>query len=282
MLSISKIRTVAFSLLLCFTSCRLADAPKALPASKNEASNEIKTSFQEVLDSIGLIGSILLFNPEKNTYYSNDFLWASTGQLPASTFKIPNSIIALETGVIVQLSDTLFWDGTERSIANWNQDLTFDKAFAYSCVPCYQHIARSIGADTMRKYLNRLDYPGISFRQNELDMFWLRGESRINQFEQIDFLERLHESELPISTKTARIMRQIMVVDSTESYVLRGKTGWSQTEEGDNGWFVGFAERGNQILYFATNVEPKESTPINSFIAGRRAVTEAALEQVEW
>ncbi len=255
-----------------------------------EAYLEVRPSFQHLLDTSGLTGSILLYDPQKRTYYSNDFQWAGTGQLPASTFKIANSIIALETGVIKNEQFTLPWDGTTRSIANWNQDLSFDKAFAFSCVPCYQQIARDIGPLRMRKQLDRLGYPGISFRQNEIDMFWLRGASRINQFEQVEFLQRLHEGDLPISSTTARIMQKIMVIDTTDSYVLSGKTGWSNDNEHDNGWFVGFVERlpdnnsthKEEILYFATNVEPKQGTPIASFISGRRASTEAAIALLEW
>ena len=264
-------------------------APRDVKPAK--AYVEVTPSFQRLLDSAGLDGSILLFDPEKHTYYSNDFKWAKTGQLPASTFKIPNSIVALETGVILNEDMILPWDGTTRSIANWNQDLAFGDAFAFSCVPCYQQIARDIGFDRMRQHLDTLSYPrGVQFETNNIDMFWLVGEARINQFEQIEFLQRFRQNKLPISEKTSRILRKIMVIDSTDQYILSGKTGWSNDGGNDNGWFVGFVERPKrsdpkaegQILYFATNVEPKEGVPIQNFIKGRRAVTEEAIKQVSW
>ena len=73
----------------------------------------------------------------------------NTGHLPASTFKIPNSIIALETGLIEDDSTLIKWDGDERRLPAWEQDLVFRDAFHYSCVPCYQEIARKIGEKRM-------------------------------------------------------------------------------------------------------------------------------------
>ena len=93
----------------------------------------------------------------EDVYYSNDFKWANAGRLPASTFKIPNSIIALETGVVENDSTLFEWDGIERSIKNWNQDLLFREAFHFSCVPCYQKVAREISEKRMNVYLNKLE-----------------------------------------------------------------------------------------------------------------------------
>lgn len=277
----------SFTLLL---ACKNKEDASPLDADHTEPSLVVRPAFQLAFDSLKLEGSVLIFDPQAHTYYSNDFPWARKGHLPASTFKIPNSIIALETGVIEDENVILPWDGTTRSVSNWNQDLAFADAFAYSCVPCYQRIARDIGRDRMRKQLDKIEYPGISFQPEEIDMFWLAGDSRINQFEQVEFLQRLRNEELPISINTARTLRNIMVIDSTDAFVLRGKTGWSQADEKDNGWFVGFVERPSknktattaEVLYFATNIEPKAGTSIDAFIAGRRGVTEAAIRSLNW
>ncbi|MFK8057654.1 MAG: penicillin-binding transpeptidase domain-containing protein [Saprospiraceae bacterium] len=286
--------TTKFVLLVSFfallVSCKNKEVESISEAPQTEALSEVKPAFQHVLDSAGLNGSILIFNPKKRTYYSNDFQWAKTGQLPASTFKIPNSIIALETGVITNKDVIIPWDGTTRGVANWNQDLPFSDAFAYSCVPCYQSIARQVGNDRMLHYIDRLGYPGISFEADEIDMFWLTGKSRINQFEQIEFIERLFNKELPIAAKTSQTVRDIMQLETSADYTLRGKTGWSTSAEKDNGWFVGVVQKPstnktsseNHVLYFATNIEPKEGTPIEAFITGRRGVTEAAIRSLNW
>lgn len=106
--------------------------------------------FENILDSFQLKGSILIFDNAGNTFFSNDFDRANERNLPASTFKIPNSIIALETGVIQSDTTTIKWNGEKRRLAVWEQDLTFKNAFQVSCVPCYQEIARKIGVGRMK------------------------------------------------------------------------------------------------------------------------------------
>ena len=118
----------------------------------------VVTEFQAFIDSADVTGSILLYDLNNDTYYSNDFNWTRKGYLPASTFKIPNSMIALETGVVENDSTLFEWIGYERRLKFWEQDLTFKKAFHYSCVPCYQEVARKIGATRMNAWLNKLDY----------------------------------------------------------------------------------------------------------------------------
>src|SRR4029450_4459658 len=79
--------------------------------------------------------------------------------LPASTFKIPNSIIALETGAVEDPDKDVFkWDGVKRSIEPWNKDHPLRSAIAVSAVPVYQEIARRIGAERMQKYVDLFDY----------------------------------------------------------------------------------------------------------------------------
>ena len=92
----------------------------------------------------------------------------------------------------------------ERRLKVWEQDLTFKQAFHYSCVPCYQEVARKIGATRMNVWLNKLDYGQMHVDTTNIDVFWLEGDSQINQYQQIDFLKRLYRSELLISHRTER------------------------------------------------------------------------------
>ncbi len=171
---------------------------------KNNAAIErlVLAEFQQILDSSNVEGSILIYDPQTAIFYSNDFQWAELGKLPASTFKIPNSIIALETEVVENDSTLFIWNGEKRNLSIWEQDLLFKDAFRFSCVPCYQDIARKIGEKRMKEYLSNLKYGNMVFDSTNIDIFWLVGDSKINQFEQIDFLSRLYYSKLPISGKT--------------------------------------------------------------------------------
>ena len=233
--------------------------------------------FQSMLDSMKLKGSILIYDLKKDSYHSNDFKWAEQGYLPASTYKIPNSIIALETAAVAHDSVVFKWDGQDRWLPVWEQDLTFLQAFQYSCVPCYQEVARAIGVDQMRASLDQLDYGNIVFDETDIDQFWLQGESKISLFEQIDFLRRLQEGKLPIEERTRRILKSMLLIEQTEEYSLYGKTGWSIQGDLNNGWFVGYVEKGEDVFFFATNIEPQEGFDMSSFANIRRPLTLKAL-----
>jgi len=238
-----------------------------------EASRETLPAFQAILDSANVIGSILIYDPAKGVYYSNDFERCDTGHLPASTFKIPNSIIALETGIVEDDSTLIRWDGEKRRLGEWEKDLLFRDAFHVSCVPCYQEIARKIGVKRMQEYLGKLDYGKMIIDTTTIDLFWLEGESRISQFEQIAFLYRFYNSNLPISSRTEMIMKRLMVIEENDTYKLSGKTGWSIRNGYNNGWFVGYLESGGEVYFIATNIDPDVKFNMDLFVVIRKGIS---------
>lgn len=254
------------------------DGDKAEVKKETKKSKKVVVpQFEKILDSLKAKGSILVYDFNKNTYYSNDFEWEKDGNIPASTFKIPNSIIALETGVVKNDSVVFKWDGKKRRIEAWEQDLTLKQAFKVSCVPCYQEIARKIGVRRMKAYLKKLNYNTMVFDTLTIDNFWLEGKSKISQIQQIDFLKRLYFSELPISKRTESIMKDIMEIEKTDHYILRGKTGWGINKGIDNGWFVGYVERKDGAYFFATSLKLTKETKRDDFLTIRTNATKEAL-----
>ncbi len=240
-----------------------------------------KEAFQKIMDSVDLKGSILVYDVKKELYYSNNFEWALTGKLPASTYKIPNSIIGLETKEVKDQNSIFKWNGEKRMFKSWEADLTLRQAFQRSCVPCYQEVARKVGVKRMNVYLEKLQYGNITVDATNLENFWLTGNATITQFQQIDFLKRFQQESLPISNRTSTIVKEIMILKETENYVLRGKTGWSIEGDQHNGWFVGYVENGDQLLFFATNVEPiSKEFDQKAFQKNRKVITFKALEQL--
>lgn len=265
----------------------------AISACKNKVENKrkeivnleikkvIEPEFQKIINDKNVTGAVLIYDLKKNTYYSNDFDWATIGRLPASTFKIPNSIIALELGIVKNDSTLFAWNGEKRAYKIWEQDLILKNAFHYSCVPCYQEIARKVGVNRMQNLLDELEFGNMKFDTITIDNFWLEGSSKINQFEQIDFLKRLYESKLPISKRTEGIMKKMMLVKDTENFKLRGKTGLSVRSGKRNGWFVGYLEKNKNVYFFATNIEPNLDTNPNLFTKARKEITIEALKNIE-
>ena len=117
--------------------------------------------------------------------------------------------------------------------------------------------------------------------QKNLDIFWLEGESKINQFQQIDFLKRLINSELKISKRTEKILKRISFIEENEAYQLYGKTGLSIRNGNNNGWFVGYIKSQNKTYIFATNIEPTKKTDNKAFLKSRKEITLKALEYFE-
>lgn len=271
-----------FSLLILvlFFACSNPSEPVNPVNAEPKPQNITKSSFQDILDSAKVNGSILIYDAQEKSFYSNDFDWSNKGQLPASTFKIPNSIIALETGIVENDSTLFKWDGQSRALKVWEQDLVFRDAFHFSCVPCYQEVARKVGLQRMKQHVAQFNYGAIKVDSSTIDNFWLVGDSRISPFQQIDFLGRFYRSELPITARTEQIMKSMMVLEDKVNYKLSGKTGWSIDRGHDNGWFVGYLESKDNIYYFATNVEPQEQFDMNLFPMIRKAVTFQALREM--
>lgn len=258
-----------FSLALCI-SCASESNEKAYH-------NDYKTAFNAILDNYDLSGSILIYDPQQQAYYSNDFEWARRDFLPASTFKIPNAIIALEMGIMKSDTSVIKWDGRKRDFESWEKDLTLRDAFQASCVPCFQEVARNIGTASMKTYLNKFHYNNMDVTTENIDSFWLKGKSHISSFEQIDFLERFLTKKLPILNTTRESMLTIFKIEENQTYKLSGKTGWSYNETDNNGWFVGFLEKDHKKYYFALNAIPKDATKMEKFADGRKQAIYDAL-----
>lgn len=178
--------------------------------------------------------------------------------LPASTFKIVNSLVGIETGAINDEKMVIPWDGVTRSITNWNQDLTMAQAFKFSSVPYYQEVARRIGKEKMQHWLDTLGYgrrydtPVI----NTIDTFWLDNSIKITADEQLGLVKNLYFEKLPFQKRTFRIVKDVMIQENNSNYQLAYKTGLGYTENGNKlGWIVGWVEENKHPYFFALNVE---------------------------
>ncbi len=174
--------------------------------------------------------------------------------LPASTFKILNSLIGLETGVIPDENYVIKWDGTQYDIPSWNQDNTLTTAIQNSVVWYYQELARRVGNERMQSYVEAARY-GNQNITGQIDTFWLEGGLRISADEQVEFLKRLYQGDLPFSSRSMDIVKEILVLEKTDSYQLSGKTGSVQRITPHEGWFVGYLETSGNVYFFATNYE---------------------------
>ncbi len=191
--------------------------------------------------------------------------------LPASTFKIVNALVGIETGRISDENMVIKWDGVVRnfpggdSSASWNRDLTMAQAFEYSSVPYFQEVARRIGKDTMQRYLDSIGY-GARYEKQVIiviDSFWLNNNVKITADEQLGIVKKLYFDQLPFQKRTQRIVRQVMLRQNNANYSLSYKTGWGYRENGNAiGWVVGWIVENRHPYPFVLNIEGPRDTDI--------------------
>lgn len=215
--------------------------------SANE--NDLKNIF----DKTNLNGTIVISSLNSNEKYIYNNPRAIKRYIPASTFKIPNTLIALEENVIKNEYEIIKWDGKVRLYDSWNKDQNLQSAISVSCIWCYQKFAKEIGNDKYLTYLDKIDY-GNHRTGSDVTTFWLEGDIKISAIEQIFFLKKLYKNELPFKQKYIDITKKILTVEQTKDYTIRAKTGFS----GKIGWYVGYVETKNNVWFFALNADIKK------------------------
>jgi len=223
-----------------------------------ETKTIIRDDFKTFYDAQGVEGSFSLFSEKNFTYTLYNPSQFKTSYSPASTFKICNSLIGLESGVIWDENFIIKWDSVVRPNPKWNADHDLKTAFKNSTVWYYREMARRIGGKRMKAWLDKAEY-GNADTTGGVDLFWLKGGLRISPEQQIDFLRRFNNYKLPFTKPTVDIVKNIMIVEDTLGYVLRAKTGWADNEtEPSIGWYVGYVETKDNTYYFANCIQTKD------------------------
>lgn len=207
----------------------------------------------------GLAGTFAVLDLAAGTTLRVNAARAGEGFPPASTFKIPNTLIFLETGVADGPDFSLPWDGVERSVPNWNRDQTLESAFRNSAVWYYVELARRVGHERIKGWLERIGYGNADVAGGE--RFWIDGALRVSANGQIDFLKRLYLGTLPFAAAHMDTVKRFMVLETTPAYTLSGKTGATTAGGRTLGWLVGWLERDGRAYIFALNIEGGAYTP---------------------
>ena len=233
----------------------------AQPASTSSERPAKAPNFGRHFQEFGREGSILIYDSTNNRIYEHNPQRNAIAIAPASTFKIFNALVALETGVVPNDVAVLTWDGIHRDIDAWNHDTNLRQAFKDSTVWFYQVLARRAGYERMQQFINKAGYGNRQIgTAADIDRFWL--EQKILQItpqEQIKFLQRLYQGDLPFSQRTINLVKDIMIREQTPDYTLRGKTGWLTTSKPQVGWFVGYLEQNKNVYFFATTLDMQKS-----------------------
>jgi len=205
-------------------------------------------------------GAFVLYDLKSNRYLRHNEQRCRQRFSPFSTFKIPNSLIGLETGVIKDAEFVIPWDrqkypAESNLMPEWNRDQTLRSAIRYSVVWYYRELAGRVGQPRMKEWVNKLDY-GNRDTSGGIDRFWLHSSLRISADEQIEFLKRLYHEQLLVSKRSIEIVTAILTLEKNAEYRLSCKTGGGPIGEGKYlGWFVGYLEAKGNVYFFAINLE---------------------------
>ncbi len=215
-------------------------------------------NFKPHFAKYGVDGCFVMFSQDGNEFVKYNPALCDSGFIPASTFKIPNSLIFLEEGVIKDSLQIIKWDGQDRGNDNWNRDQTLRTALKYSCVWVYTSLAEKIGIEKYNRYIKSFDY-GNKDLSGPPTRFWLNGPFRISANQQIDFLRKFYSYTLPVSKRSVDIVKDLIIIEQTDSYKLSGKTGGGVLSDKEYVmWLVGYLEKNNKTYFYALNFRTHE------------------------
>ena len=250
--------------LLLITSC-----------SVNKANND--ESLKKYFDENKVDGCFTMLNNADGEVTVYNMKYDTMRFSPASTFKIFNSLVGLQTGIITDEKMVIKWDGVKRWNNDWNKDMNMTEAFKASSVPFYQEVARRIGKDTMQQWIDSIGY-GNKNISGPVDSFWLNNTLKISPDEQLGLVKRLYFDQLPFRKSVQQMVRDAMIQENNTAYQLCYKTGWGFGEVGNAiGWVVGWIEENKHVYFFVTFVKaPDKNTDIKTV---RMNITKAILKQ---
>ncbi|MFV2197644.1 class D beta-lactamase [Nocardiopsis sp. LOL_012] len=223
-----------------------------VPAAERE-------DLEAVFERAGVEGTFVLYDTERSRAMVVSPEQAQRRDVPASTFKLVNSLIALQTGAVADVDEVIPYGGGPQPVPAWERDMSMREALPVSNVPVYQELARRIGHDRMAAWVDRFGYGDRDVGgADAVDRFWLEGPLEISAMDQVAFLADLARAELPVDVEHQRAVREIAVHERTDDYVLVAKTGWGADTDPAPGWWVGWVERGTELHTFALRIDVAE------------------------
>jgi beta-lactamase class D len=207
----------------------------------------IQDDYKKYFDETQTTGSFGLFDNGSGEFYIYNLAqFKDSSFTPASTFKIVNALVGLETGKIVDEKMTIDID----SIG----PVRMDSAFKQSVVPYFREVARRIGKDTMQHWLDSLQY-GNKKMGTAVDSFWLNNSLLVTPDEQLGLVKKLYFGQLPFQKRTQEIVKKVMLQTANTQYAISYKTGLGFKKNGQGiAWVVGWIEENKHPYFFVLQI----------------------------
>ena len=244
----------------------------------------VRQDFKKYFDECNVEGAIAIYDNKNHTWILSDTVATRKETLPASTFKIINLLIALETKTIASENDIVKWPGSTDTLKydyrpNIYHDITVKEAFEVSAGWAFIELAKKIGKDNYKKYLTLCHYGNINLSQTDPD-FWNFGAFGISPINQVEFLKKLYEEKLPFSKRNIDIVKKVMITEQNDDYTIHSKTGWTRENDINTGWWVGYIENKNGAYFFATRLLQDRKLNASNFGNCRKEITKSVFRDL--
>ncbi|MCH5719771.1 penicillin-binding transpeptidase domain-containing protein [Niabella hibiscisoli] len=229
-------------------------------------------------------GSLVIFDHTKQQWIVSDTSSVHTRNLPASTFKIINLLIFLETKTIPDENYVVKWPGATDTVKygyrpDIYHDISVKNAFELSAGWAFIELAKKINRNVYKDYLVRCGYGNADVSFAEAD-FWNFGPLGISPVEQIRLLKNLYDGKLPFSKKNMDIVKRVMITEQNRLHTIHSKTGWTMADGINTGWWVGYLEKKGNAYFFATRLLQNRSNNRADFSRCRKDITRSALKDL--
>ena len=235
-----RIQRLFASIALTF-SCTVAAMPQAVEP----------TEWAFFFQSASAVGTIAILDTrgQTETLLVYDSKRAQQRFSPASTYKIPHTLFALQSKVVQDEFDVIVWDKRQRGNPAWDKDQDLRSAMRSSTVWVFERFAQMIGLPQERKWMQQIGYGNAA--TSGTAPFWVAGDLAISAIEQLEFLQKLYRNALPFDLAHQRLVKDLMIHEAGSNWILRAKTGWT----GSIGWWLGWVEHPDGAVFFAMNID---------------------------
>ncbi len=194
-----------------------------------------------------------------------------TAYPPQSTFKIVLSLIGFDSGILKNGSAPS-WERPKDAdpfINVCKADHTPHGWMRDSCLWYSQILTTKLGMDKFQKYVTDFAYGNMDL-SGGLTSAWISSSLKISPDGQTNFLQKMIDRQLPISQESYDKTEKIMFIqEMAGGWKLYGKTGNGRQVDShgkptdlQHGWFVGYIEKGDRRIVFASHIldTEKQST----------------------
>lgn len=240
-----------------FTSCSV---------NKAKIDNDIKSYFDQkslegcftMLDNSS--GEITVYNMSMDTIrYS-----------PGATFDILHTLIALQTGAVINENTPFHTNDTSTLDTN---KLTIKDAFKQKSDSVFAKIYTKIGKAAMQNWLDSIAY-GNKKIGTSVASFWNNNTLKISPDEQLGFMKKLYFDQLPFRKSVQLSVREMMLQEDNSAYKFSYRTGNAFDEQlHPVEWLIGWIEENRHVYFLSAFVKypnasnhPEEALPVTKKI----------------